>query len=225
MNNGAIRGLVVAFVLATGLGALGCDQGLVTYRPGSDPSQGGSGVTPGSGLTVDMCLYARPAGCQQPCEKAGAILRDNCGACHAPPNAHGNPAFDFILEIHKLVSVSWYPAGGTPIRFVAPGRPDDSLIYMRAVILKDQPPLQDDPNLPAYPRVSARDGTVLRHWIADCLGEDPLTSSPDGTQGDAGWPPGDCPRVIPMGSCGSLGLTCQYGGWRCICGTPNWICT
>jgi hypothetical protein len=66
-----------------------------------------------------------------------------------------------------------------PARFLVPGDPDHSRIYVRA--MRGEMPPPDVVGLPANPRPSVSDLSVLQAWIAHCL-EEP-------NEQDAGTPP------------------------------------
>ncbi len=111
---------------------------------------------------------------ETPCDKtqldAHAVLRDNCAVCHDIGAASsGGPRFDFVMDDDQLKVKTWDRVGQTALRFLIPGDPDNSVIYERAAIKRDMPPIQGDPQQPFYPRVSYRDASVLREWILNCF--------------------------------------------------------
>lgn len=114
--------------------------------------------------------------------QARAILEENCSGCHAPPAAMGG--FRSILDFPVLVTVTSStvrdPVTGDPVRLVIPGDPDNSRLYRRAAG-GEMPPMRDA-SLPALPRPSISDISVLRQWIEECLPAAPVAvsvSSPD----------------------------------------------
>jgi hypothetical protein len=78
--------------------------------------------------------------------------------------------FDFVLDDERLktaVSMTVDDAG-KPLRFVVPGDPEQSRLYRR-IVVGEMPPVQAPP-LPANPIPAVSDVSVLRAWIASCLG-------------------------------------------------------
>ena len=109
-----------------------------------------------------------------PCDKtaldAHAVLKANCSVCHDIGLASsGAPRFDFVMDDDQLKVKTWERQGQTPLRFLIPGDPDNSVIYERAAMKRDMPPVQADPQQPFYPRISYRDASVLREWILNCF--------------------------------------------------------
>jgi hypothetical protein len=114
--------------------------------------------------TTDPCVATRL--------QAHGILRDNCSKCHQAPARQGQPPFDFVLEVDRLVAARSTtvkdPQSGQPARFLVPGQPDQSRLYVR--IAADEMPPRDVVGLPPNPkRPSISDLSVLRTWISDCL--------------------------------------------------------
>jgi hypothetical protein len=60
-------------------------------------------------------------------------------------------------------------------RYVIPGDPDNSLVYLRAAIVQDMPPGASDVRNTAPP-VTVSDESVLRQWILTCAGPIPSTN-------------------------------------------------
>jgi hypothetical protein len=112
-----------------------------------------------------------------PCEKTTADARDvldkNCASCHSGPNATGLPPWDFVLDFDKLKTATWNREGAAPLRFLVPGDPDNSQIYVRAVIDQSMPPVPTDLGQTGFARVTYSGGSVLREWIANCMGGGP----------------------------------------------------
>jgi hypothetical protein len=111
--------------------------------------------------------------CDKTTADARAILTTNCASCHDGPNATGLPPWNFVLDFNMLKTATWNREGATPLRFLIPGDPDNSQIYVRAVIDQTMPPPQRDLSQPDYPRVTYSGGSVLREWIQNCMGGGP----------------------------------------------------
>ena len=144
---------------------------------------------PDGGVAEDACAATNA--------QAIDVLRKNCARCHGGANAgarQGQPPFDFVLDIDRLtsaVSGTVRDAAGKPVRFLVPGEPDHSRIYVRIAMGEMPPP--DVIGLPANPRPSVSDLSVLREWITNCLGV-----MPSGAAGGAG---GSSPTLSdPTGS-------------------------
>jgi hypothetical protein len=110
-----------------------------------------------------------------PCDKtqmdAHAILQKNCAFCHNIGEAsQGVPPFDFVMN-DDLLKVKTWPRQGqtTPLRFLIPGDPDNSVIFERAAMKRDMPPVQADPQQPLYERITYSEASVLREWILNCF--------------------------------------------------------
>jgi cytochrome c5 len=109
-----------------------------------------------------------------PCEKTAAdaheILKKNCSVCHDIGAASsGVPRFDFVMNDDQLKAKTWERMGQPALRFLIPGDPDNSVIYERAAVARDMPPIQGDVNAPFYPRVTYSEASVLREWILNCF--------------------------------------------------------
>jgi len=109
-----------------------------------------------------------------PCDKtqldAHKILKANCAVCHDIGQASsGVPRFDFLMDDDQLKVKTWERMGQPALRFLIPGDPDNSVIYERAAIARDMPPIQGDVNAPFYPRVTYSEASVLREWILNCF--------------------------------------------------------
>jgi hypothetical protein len=131
-------------------------------------------------------------GCEATNIEARAILERTCARCHGgggPGARQGAPPFDSVLDTTRLVTMVSATAKDTdthkPARFLVPGDPDHSRIYLRP--LNGEMPPPDVIGLPPNPRPSVSDLSVLRHWVESCVG-------PTDTQGDdAGEPETDAP--------------------------------
>ncbi|HXI56983.1 MAG TPA: hypothetical protein VNO55_13040 [Polyangia bacterium] len=137
-------------------------------------------VTPGdNGMTTDDA-------CQATRSQALDILRINCAGCHGggPGQNLGQPAFDYVLDVDRLLmAVSETvkdPKTMKPVRFLIPGDPDHSRVYAR-VFHGEMPPMPvvGLPDNLSRPTVS--DVSVIRHWIAYCLGATPPPVGDGGT--------------------------------------------
>ena len=118
--------------------------------------------------------------CVQTTAQAQAIFTENCSACHAPPASMGS--FQSILDFPRLVTLESNtvidPTTGNPMRLVVPGEPERSRVYLR--IVGGEMPPRRDASLPALPRPSLSDTSVLRTWIESCLPADPSApATPD----------------------------------------------
>jgi hypothetical protein len=127
------------------------------------------GITPGGdGETTDDA-------CEAVSVRALDVLAANCAGCHGggPGQNLGQPPFNFVLDVAKLLTaVSGTvkdPSTMQPVRFLVPGDPDHSRLYVR-MFRREMPPgdIVGLPNNPNRPTVS--DVSLVRHWIAHCLG-------------------------------------------------------
>jgi hypothetical protein len=143
--------------------------------------------------TVDLMTPTIPLGpgddagtTDEPClattNDAMNVLRSACSGCHGggPGQNLGQPPFDYVLDVPKLLTAVSEtvtdPVTMKPVRFLVPGDPDHSRIYVR-MFTRQMPP-GDVVGLPPNPsRPSVSDISVMRQWIAHCLG----TDAPDGT--------------------------------------------
>jgi hypothetical protein len=132
-------------------------------------------------ITVDT-------GCDKTIEDAHKVIDTHCAMCHAVGAASlGNPPFGFIKDEAQLIAKTWDREGqatGTGPRFLTPGDPMNSLIYTRAAVARDMPPLQLSLDQPFYERVTFSEGSVLREWIEKCM--DPEAPPTGGTGGSTG---------------------------------------
>jgi hypothetical protein len=115
--------------------------------------------------------------------QARAILTHNCAGCHGgrtPGERAGSPPFDYVLDPNKLVMA--ISTTTPPMRFIAPGEPLLSRVYLR-IRHGEMPPASP----PQLPRPTISDMSVLEEWIAHCLGPKlPPLSIDGGAGGDAG---------------------------------------
>jgi hypothetical protein len=110
------------------------------------------------GSTTDPCVLTTL--------QATEILRTNCAGCHGGGPGENRGEFDFILDFDKL-KVARSKSTGMP-RFVVPGFPEASRVYLR-IARREMPPPQPL-GLPPLPRPTVSDISVLYEWIASCLG-------------------------------------------------------
>jgi hypothetical protein len=113
-------------------------------------------------------------GCEAIQLQAYQILDRTCAHCHGGGSAgarQGTPPFDCVLDEERLVSMvsatAKDPETHAPARFLKPGDADHSRIYLRPLAGEMPPP--DVIGLPANPRPSVSDLSVLRHWIESCI--------------------------------------------------------
>jgi hypothetical protein len=138
--------------------------------------------------TVDTMTPAIPLGpdddsastddpCTASTNDAMNVLRANCAQCHGGGSGQnfGQPPFDYVLDVKTLLTATSETvkdlATGQGMRFLVPGDPDHSRIYVR-MFNRTMPP-GDMPGLPAGPgRPSVSDISIVRQWISHCLGAD-----------------------------------------------------
>jgi hypothetical protein len=163
-------------------------------------------VTPGdNGMTTDDA-------CEATKFQAMDILRNNCAGCHGggPGQNLGQPAFDYVLDVERLLmAVSETvkdPKTMKPVRFLIPGDPDHSRVYAR-VFHGEMPPMPviGLPDNLSRPTVS--DVSVIRHWIAYCLGATPPPVGDGGTATDAGATTPDGGAATDLGDSDDRGQT------------------
>jgi hypothetical protein len=149
-----------------------------------------------------------PSSTTDPCESMSAQvttrLLKNCAGCHGgrtDGERRGQPPFDYVLNNEKLIAARSSsvpdplapPANQIPgtvsfqgMRFLVPGDPDHSRIYVRAkagvtgIDAGGMPPA-DVVGLPANKnRMTVSDVSLIRQWILDCVEE------PEGGGGEGG---------------------------------------
>lgn len=109
-------------------------------------------------------------GCDKTVIDAHNILKNHCASCHDIGMASfGVPRFDFVMDDAQLMTKTWDRTGQPAARFLTPGDPANSVIYLRSTMNRDMPPTMVDPNQPFYPRVTFSEGSVLFEWIANCI--------------------------------------------------------
>lgn len=180
----------MVFVLISTLG--GCqplDTGAALGEPfkaDSAPAQGKSEALSTPDIELEDGSVAAD-GCEAVTIQAYQILDRTCAHCHgggAPGARQGTPPFDCVLEPERMESMvsatAKDPETHQPARFLKPGDPDHSRIYLRPLAGEMPPP--DIIGLPPNPRPSVSDLSVLRHWIESCV---PQTGNGnDAEQGD-----------------------------------------
>jgi hypothetical protein len=168
------RRLGAVFALLGGL--TGC-QPLDTAAALGDPSDGEAEGF-GAGLekpTIELADGSTVAdGCAAVSRQAHDILEQSCARCHGggnPGARQGAPPFDCVLDTESLIAkvsvTAKDPDTSLPARFLVPGDPDHSRIYLRPLHGEMPPP--DVVGLPPNPRPTVSDLSVLRHWIASCV--------------------------------------------------------
>jgi len=129
------------------------------------------------GTTTDVCA--------QNTAKVTDLLERACHVCHNGPGAPNG--FGFIMDFNMLktsrtFNSAYKDVDGLNFRYLTPGHPEHSFIYVRAA---SYPPTMPPPQPPAdispyYPKTT--DLSVLNYWITSCTFPDPLA----GTTMDAG---------------------------------------
>jgi hypothetical protein len=115
------------------------------------------------------------------------ILVNRCAGCHDIGGASsGATPFSFALDRQKLVMTIWHRQQGDA-RFVVPGNPDESQIFLRAAMKQDMPPIYDiAAGAKPLERLTFSEASVMRDWITNCLGPDPLNGAGTTSAGGAG---------------------------------------
>jgi hypothetical protein len=107
-----------------------------------------------------------------PCDKvkhdALAVRTTNCAGCHDGPSAPGSP-LTFILDDNSLATMTSSSNNYMGQRYVVPGNPEGSLLYKRAVIVRDMPPAPSDIRNMSN-QITISDASILREWILNCMG-------------------------------------------------------
>jgi len=169
------RRLGVLFALLSGLsGCQPIDTAAASGDPSSDDTEGsGAGLERSPGIELADGSKVND-GCAAVSRQAHDILERSCARCHggASPGARqGAPPFDTVLDTDSLIGkvsvTAKDPDTQLPARFLVPGDPDHSRIYLRPFNREMPPP--DVVGLPPNPRPSASDLSVLRHWIESCV--------------------------------------------------------
>jgi hypothetical protein len=144
-----------------------------------DPSMQPTTAILPSALPIDTSIDDTETTTDDPCVKTRQdktdILKAYCAPCHSGATAIGLPPWNFVLDDDKLVTEVWVREGQPAQRFVIPGDPDHSAIYVRAAIIGDMPPQPTDLGTPRNPKPSLSDLSVLREWIMHCAPGAPAT--------------------------------------------------
>lgn len=109
-------------------------------------------------------------GCDATSAQAMDILTKDCASCHGGATPGQNQGgFSKILDPNVMIGMTSNYAKDDegPAHFLTPGDPQHSRIYLRP--LNGEMPPADIIGLPAYPRPTAADLSVLQSWIHDCL--------------------------------------------------------
>jgi hypothetical protein len=110
-------------------------------------------------------------GCDANTADAVKILTRDCAGCHGGATPGQNQGgFSKILDTQALTMLTSAYAKddtGSPAVFLTPGDPEHSRIYVR--IVNNEMPPQDIIGLPAYPRPTASDKSLLQAWIKNCV--------------------------------------------------------
>ena len=172
---------------------------------------------------------AYTSACQVVTYQASAVLEKYCARCHSgrDEGAHrGVPPFDFLFDFERLKnapsSVADLRDMTRKMRFVAAGDPDNSRLYLR--VARGEMPPPDVVGLPPNPRPTVSDISILREWIASCMGVNtPLPPTPvpgvpggmdAGGRRDAGARPDGGGRMDGPGGGGGMGA-------RIVLGSPE----
>ncbi len=131
--------------------------------------------------TIGLDLDDEGLTTDDPCVKvkqdAHAVLGTYCATCHDQGDASsGVPKFDFVMDEQRLTQETW-TVGAESRRFLVPGDPDSSWLYLRP-LLGTMPPIQTDLRNADAPRPTISDLSVLREWITTCVGP-PRVDPPD----------------------------------------------
>lgn len=165
---------LIASLLATL--AAGCFQTL-----DEDAASGGGPDQADAAPALDTPPIELPDGetttdpCVPTAQQANDILTTNCAGCHGGGSAgarQGQPPFDYVLDVDKLKAAR---SATVPdpideemgMRFVRPGNPESSRVWVRIATGEMPPelPIGVDP----IPRPSVSDASLLYTWIRDCL--------------------------------------------------------
>jgi hypothetical protein len=166
-------GLVLT-LLGSATGCQPLDENAALGGPSADEPDGtGAGLESSDGTDIDDAEEVGD-GCAAVRQQARNILDRTCGGCHGggnPGARQGQPPFDTILDTDSLITkvsvTAKDPDTLQPSRFLVPGDPDHSRIYLRPLNREMPPP--DVIGLPPMPRPSVSDLSVLRHWIKSCV--------------------------------------------------------
>jgi hypothetical protein len=182
-----------------------------------DPNKGPTVATetpeielPDGKTTTDPCVLTT--------KQAMEILTINCSNCHGGGTAgarQGQPPFDYVLDVEKLKTARSAtvpdPRGKEMgMRFLIPGDPENSRIYVR--VLHGEMPPPPPLGLPPIPIPTVSDMSVLYTWIASCMGEGPPATPPPPMDAGRGGMGGRGGGVDAGDGTGGAGGTGGMGG-------------
>jgi hypothetical protein len=154
------------------------DTGAASDQSNVDPPGQASGAkfpivldTPAIGLAADPSGDATDT-TTDPCDKvrkdAMDVRQRNCSACHEGTDSVVGAPLNFVLDDSTLTNPATVSAKYGK-RYIIPGDPDNSLIYLRAAIVQDMPPSATDVRNTST-TVTISEQSVLRQWILTCAG-------------------------------------------------------
>jgi hypothetical protein len=147
------------------------DSGADSETAKAGASHGPTTAIEASALPIGITAEDEQQTTTDPCAKTRRdkteILTAYCASCHGAQPAQGLPPWDFVLDDARLLQEVWARTGQPDQRFVIPGDPDHSALYVRAAT--DMPPIPTDVGTPRSPGMTASDLSVLRHWISECM--------------------------------------------------------
>jgi hypothetical protein len=172
------------------------DRNAATAEPVADPNATPTTAILASdrpiGLNVDDDTATTPDPCVKTTQDKTEILTAYCARCHSGPaaQAQGLPPWNFVLDDDRLIHEQFTREQQPPQRYIVPGDPSRSVLYMRVAVIGDMPPQPTDLGTPRNPAPTLSDFSVLRDWIEHCLpGSLPRGVSAD--DGDGGGQPPD----------------------------------
>jgi hypothetical protein len=175
------------------------DRGAATPQAAPDPNTTPTTAILASDRPIGLSIDDETATTTDPCVKTTQdkteILTTYCARCHSGPaeQAQGLPPWNFVLDDNKLIHEQFTREQQPPQRYVVPGDPSHSVLYMRVAVIGDMPPQPTDLGTPRNPAPTLSDFSVLRDWIEHCLpGSLPRgVSAGDGDGGDTPANPAD----------------------------------
>ncbi|HXI59858.1 MAG TPA: hypothetical protein VNO55_27510 [Polyangia bacterium] len=189
---GTIASILFPLALVAGCGIQPVNHGAATPVPGRDPNAPPTTAILSSARPIELDPEDESATTADPCEKTlrdkTDILTAYCARCHSGPaaQAQGLPPWNFVLDDKRLISEQFTREQQPPQRYVIPGDPMGSVLYVRAVVLRDMPPQPTDLGTPRNPAPTLSDASVLRDWIEHCLPGAPPRQPPSGGDDDGG---------------------------------------
>jgi hypothetical protein len=180
----------------------GASSASTSATPTSPPTHTVDLTTPAIGFGAQADAQQTDDPCTATTFHAMATLRAACAPCHGggPGQNLGQPPFDYVLDVSKLLTAvsSTVKDAVTmqPVRFLVPGDPDHSRVYVR--MFKREMPPGDVVGLPLNPnRPTVSDVSVIRQWISHCLGTNASDGQDDGQNDRA--PTSSDAAVAPIG--------------------------